>query len=417
MADRLQADSEVILEANRQDVETVGRTLTGETNKDTVKQAVDRVRLTDETIRDLIERFREIAELPDPVGEVTKIWKRPNGMEVSRVRVPIGVIGIISDGGPLVTAEAVALCLKSGNVCVVRGGTESPHSTTAMARCLREAAEQAGVPAGAISFVERPEREAALELLRDNKYVDAVIPRGSAGLRRTVVEQSRLPVLSHDLGVSHVYIDADADLPLAQNVVVNSKVQLPSAANAVDTVLVHQATARALVPGLVRRLLDEFKVEVRGCPKTVALTGSQQLTGYKAVIEAKEEDWGRQFQSLTLAIKVVKDMDEALEHLAKYGPGHSDTIITRDYAAAMRFVREVDSGAVLVNASTRLHDGREFGLGGEIGVSTARIHARGPVSLEDLTCQKYVVLGTGQLRLPHPVPTAYEDAIMLKRPS
>ncbi|MGH7250580.1 MAG: glutamate-5-semialdehyde dehydrogenase [Nitrospiraceae bacterium] len=415
MVERLMADEEVILEANRQDVEAVGKTLVGETNKDTVKEAVERVRLTDEAIREMVERFREVAELPDPVGEVTKIWKRPNGMEVSRVRVPIGVIGIISDAGPTVTSEAVALCLKSGNVCVVRGGTESLRSTAVIARCLREAAEQAGVPAGAMTFVERPEREAVLELLRDNKYVDAIIPRGSVGLRKTVVEQTRLPVLSHDLGICHIYIDANADLPLAQNVVVNSKVQLPSAPNAADTLLVHQAAARGLVPGLVRRLLDEFKVEVHGCPKTVALTGSEQMTGYKAVIEAKEEDWGRQFQAPTLAVKVVKDMDEALEHIVKYGPGHTATIVTRDYAAAMRFVREVDSGAVLVNASTRLHDGREFGLGGAIGISTARIHARGPVSLEDLTCQKYVVLGTGQLRQPHPVPTTYEDAIMLKK--
>lgn len=417
MADRLIAHEEIILEANRQDVEAVGKNLEGETNKDTVKEAVGRVRLTPDAIREMADGLRQVAELPDPVGEVIKMWRRPNGMEVSRVRVPIGVIGIISDAGPKLTTESVALCLKSGNVSVVRGGPEWMRSTAVIAASLREAAEGAGVPAGALTFVERPEREAALELLRQTKYLDAIIPRGGAGLRKTVIEQTRLPVLSHDVGACHIYIDADADLPLAQNIVVNSKVQLPSASNAADTLLVHQSIARALVPALVRRLLDEFKVEVRGCPKTITLTGSQSLTGYKAVIEAKEEDWGRQFQSLTLAMKIVKDMDEALEHIARYGPGHTDTIVTRNYAAAMRFAREVDSSAVLVNASTRLHDGQEFGLGGEVGISTARVHARGPVSLEELTCQKYVVFGTGQLRQPHPVPTTYEDAIMLKRPS
>jgi glutamate-5-semialdehyde dehydrogenase len=417
MADRLEAEEEAILEANRQDVETVGKNLAGETNKDTVKEAVDRVRLATESVKEMAGTLRRIAELPDPVGEVTKMWRRPNGMQVSRVRVPIGVIGIISDLGPKHTTDVVALCLKSGNVCVVRGGPEWSRSNQIVGAILREAAEQAGVPAGAVSFVERPEREAALELLRQTKYLDAIIPRGGAGLRKVVAEQARLPVLCHDGGVCHVYVDADADLPVAQNIVVNSKVQLASASNAVDTLLVHQAISRPFLPAMVRRLLDEFKVEVHGCPKTIALTGAQSLTGYQSVVEAKEEDWGRQFLSPTLAIKIVKDMDEALEHIARHGPGHTDTIVTRDYATAMRFAREVDSSAVLVNASTRLHDGNEFGLGGEAGISTTRVHARGPVSLEELTCQKYVVLGAGQLRYPHPVPVTYEDAIMLKRPS
>ncbi|MBI4400927.1 MAG: glutamate-5-semialdehyde dehydrogenase [Nitrospirae bacterium] len=417
MADRLLADEEQILEANRLDVEAVGKNLEGETNKDTIRSAVERVRLTSDALREMAGGLRQIAQLPDPVGEVTGMWRRPNGMQVSRVRVPIGVIGIVSDMGPKITTEPVALCLKSGNVCVVRGGGEWIRSSTIVATLLRESAERAGVPSGAIIFVERPERETVLELLRQNKYLDAVIPRGGAGLRKTVMEQSRLPILCHDVGVCHIYIDADADLPLAQNIVVNSKVQQPSVTNAVDTLLVHQSIARALIPALIRRLLDEFKVEVHGCPKTIALTGIQSLSGYKSVMEAKEDDWGQQFLSPTLAVKVVKDLDEALDHIARYGPSHTDTIVTRDYATAMRFTREVDASAVMVNASTRLHDGGEFGLGGEIGISTARVHARGPVTLEQLTCQKYVVLGTGQLRQPHPVPVTYEDAIMLKRPS
>jgi glutamate-5-semialdehyde dehydrogenase len=236
-------------------------------------------------------------------------------------------------------------------------------------------------------------------------------------LRKTVVELSRIPVLGDDLGVSHVYVDAEADIPLAQNVVVNSKAQEVSAANTVDTLLVHQGIARQLVSALVLRLLNEFKVDVRGCPKTLALTGMQALSNYRSVKEATEEDWGRQFQSPVLAVKIVKDVGEAVEHVNRYGPGHTAAIVTRDYATAMRFAREVDSSAVLINASTRLHDGQEFGLGGQVGVSLSRVHARGPVGLEDLTCLRYVVFGTGQLRHPHPVPVPYEDAIMLKRPS
>jgi glutamate-5-semialdehyde dehydrogenase len=417
MADRLQADEDVILEANRQDVEAVGKTLDGETNKDRVKTAVDRTRLNSDELREAAEQMRRIAELADPVGEVTRMWQQPNGMQVSRVRIPIGVIGLISELGPAVTSTVAAMCLKSGNVCVIRGGSEWLRSSRLIAAGLREAAEGAGVPTGSLTFIDRPEREAALELLRQTKYVDAIIPRGGPALRKVVLEQSRLPILCHDGGVCHVYIDGDADLPLAQNIVVNSKVQRASAGNSVDTLLVHQAISRTLLPGLIRRLLDEFKVEVRGCPKTIALTGSQDMTGYQEVKPATEEDWGQQFLGPTLALKVVKDLEEALAHIGRFGPGRTDTIVTRDYATAMRFVREVDSGAVLVNASTRLHDGDQFGLGPEIGTSTMRVHARGPLTLEQLTCQKYIVLGTGQLRQPHPVPQTYEDAIMLKRPS
>nr|MBI3613222.1 glutamate-5-semialdehyde dehydrogenase [Nitrospirota bacterium] len=417
MADRLEAEEEAIFEDNRLDAEAVGKSLPGETNRDTVKAAVDRVRFAEDAVKEMAKTLRQVAEFPDPVGEMTKLWRQPNGMQVSRMRVPLGVIGIVSDGGPPVTTECIALCLKTGNVSLVRGGPEWAKSGARVATILREAAEAAGVPAGGITFVERNEKDAALELLRLNKHLDAILPRGGAGLRRTVIEQTRLPVLGQDVGVSHVYIDKDADLPLAQNIVVNSKAQQPTAPNAADCVLVHQAVARSLLSALIRRLLDEFKVEVRGCPKTISMTGSFALPGYMNVIAATDDDWGKQFLSKTLAIKVVTDMDEALAHIAHYGPGHTDTIVTRNYASAMRFIREVDASAVLVNASTRLHDGQEFGLGGGLGVNTTKIPARGPVSLEELTCQKYVVMGTGQLRHPHPVPVAYEDAIMLKRPS
>ncbi|MBM4122756.1 MAG: glutamate-5-semialdehyde dehydrogenase [Nitrospira sp.] len=417
MADRLLAEEESILAANLDDVESVGKKLEGETNKDTVKEAVERVRLTADDLREMAGRLREIAELPDPVGEITQQWHRPNGMEVRRVRVPLGVIGIISDLGPKPTTEAVALCLKSGNVSVVRGNPDWVKSNPLIGTILREAAESSGVPPDAVNFIERTEKEMALELLRQTKYLDAIIPRGGAGLRKTVMEQTKLPILCHDAGLSYVYVDAGADLPLAQNIVVNSKAQQPSAANAADTLLVHQAISRPLLGALVRRLLDEFKVDILGCPKTLALTGSLAFTGYKNVKEATEGDWEKQFLSRTLAVKVVKDLDEALAHIGRYGPVHTAAIVTNDYQSTMRFTREVDAGAVLVNASTRMHDGNEFGLGGEVGTNTLRVHARGPVSLEALTCQKYVVLGGGQLRQPHPVPVAYEDAIMLKRPS
>lgn len=413
MADALDAGQEEILEANKHDVDAVGKTLEREAARD----AVERVRLSAEQLTHMAEGLRRLAELPDPVGELTEMWRRPNGMQVSRMRVPIGVIGVISDMGPDVTTDAVGLCLKSGNVCVVRGGPEWQQTNAAVATAFTGAAERAGLPAGGLLFVERPEREAALELLRLPKYVDAIIPRGGAALRKAVSEQTRIPILCHDSGVSHVYIDEDADQPLAQSIVVNSKVQQAAASNSVDTLLVHQAMAPKIIPGLFRRLVTEFKVQIKGCPKTLSLTRSQSFPGTQEVTEATEEDWGAQYLSKALAVKIVKDFEDALAHIARYGPGHTDTIVTRNYARAMRFVREVDSSAVLVNASTRLHDGEEFGLGGEIGISTGHIHARGPISLNQLTCEKYVVLGTGQLRHPHPIPTPYEDAIMLKRPS
>jgi glutamate-5-semialdehyde dehydrogenase len=416
MADRLEEEQEKILAANKQDSEAVGKSLLeAQTNKDTIREAVERVRLSADSVKDMAEGLRRVADLPDPVGEVTRMWQRPNGMEVSRMRVPIGMIGIVSELDPKVMTDSMALCLKSGNVCVFRGAPEWLRTNTAIVSLLREAAKGAGVPDGAITFVERPEKEGALELMRLHTLLDAFIPRGGPGLRKTALDQVRVPVLCHDGGINTIYVDLDVDLPLAQNLVVNAKVQQPGASNSVDTLLVHQTTARPLLPALIRRLIEEFKVDVRGCPKTVALIGSQTMTGHKSVEPAAEEDWSRQFQSKTLAIRMVTDAEEALAHIARHGPAHTCTVATRDYAMAMRFAREVDAAAVLINASTRLHDGEEFGLGGQMGVATGRVHMRGPIGLEELTCQKYVVLGTGQLRHPHPVPVTYEDAIMLKK--
>jgi len=416
MADRLEAEQDRILDANRLDSEAVGKSLLeAQTNKDLIREAVERVKLTADSIKEMVHGIRELAELPDPVGEVTRMWRRPNGMEVSRMRVPIGVIGIVSELGPKSLTDAIALCLKSGNVCIFRGSPDWFRTNAAVAALLRQAAEEAGVPAGAITFVERPEKEGALELMRLHTVLDAFIPCGGPGLRKTALDQVRVPILCHDGGVSTVYVDRDVDLPLAQSLVINSKVQQAGASNAVDTLLVQQAAARPLLPALIRRLIEEFKVDVFGCPKTVALIGSQAMTGHKSVEPVAAEHWSRQFQSKALAVKMVTDMDEALAHIARYGPAHTCTIVTRDYTNAMRFAREADAAAVLINASTRLHDGEEFGLGAQMGIATGRVHARGPIGLAQLTCEKYVVVGTGQLRHPHPVPTTYEDAIMLKK--
>jgi glutamate-5-semialdehyde dehydrogenase len=411
MADRLVAEQDAILAANLEDLEAVGKDL----DREAGAEAVKRVRFTPDTIRNLADGLRRVAELPDPVGMATRIWRRPNGMEISRVRVPLGVIAVISEVGPSSTIETLALCLKSGNVCILRVGSDWARTQQTIMTLLREAAEGAGVPAGALSFVERTEKEGAVELMRLNAYVDAIVARGGAGLRKTVIDQARMPVLCADGGVCHVYIDAEADLPLAQNIVINGKVQDPAQPNSLDTVLVHHSVARPLVPALARRLLEEFKIEVHGCPVTMSLAGTPDFSHYSSVKPATDADWGRQFLGSVLAMKVVKTMDEALAHIARYGPGHADVIVTKDYAAAFRFTREVDSSGVLVNVSPRLHDGAEYGLGGQVGVSVGRMQARGPIALEELTCLKYVVLGSGQLRHPHPVPTAYEDAIMLKK--
>jgi glutamate-5-semialdehyde dehydrogenase len=361
----------------------------------------------------MVETIRHICSEPDPIGQETQSWVSVDGLEISQVRVPIGVIGIISDFGPQVLAESVAMCIRSGNVCIVRGGRDFFLTNTALMTVLKEAAEGQGLPSGAITFIDRPDKDGVLELTRLPKLIHGVIPRGRAGLRKVILEQARVPVLGYDGGLCHVYIDDDADLPLAQGIVVNSKIQDPLGSNSADTLLVHQRLSRQLLPGLVRRLLSDFKVDLIGCPKTIALMGIMEMTGHKGIAEAKEEDWSQKSQSLKLAIKVVSNLEEAIGHINVYSPGHTDTIVTRDYEAAMRFVREVDSSAVLVNASTRLHAGTELGLGPDMGMNIDRFHVRGPLTLRALTMEKIVVLGTGQLRHPHPVVSEYQDAAML----
>jgi glutamate-5-semialdehyde dehydrogenase len=382
MADALEAQAERVLAANAQDIEAFGE---GREKK----VMADRLRLDDKRIVEMAEGIREVAKLPDPVGEMPKMWTRPNGMQVGRVRVPIGVIGIIYESRPNVTADSAALCVKSGNACVLRGGSEAIHSNTAIADVLSEAAEKVGIPAGAISFVVRPDRELVPVLLKKDQSIDLIIPRGGESLMRLVSEHSTIPVIKHDAGVCHIYVDDEADPVLTERICLNAKVQRPSTCNAMETLLVHQGIARTWLAGFINKLV-EANVEVRGCQKTCALSSAAK--------PASESDYGKEFLDLTLAIKVVKHIDEAMEHIARYGSHHTEAIVTTDYKKAMRFLREVDASAVLVNASTRLNDGYQFGLGAEIGISTSRIHARGPMGLEELTCSKFIVFGTGQIR-------------------
>jgi glutamate-5-semialdehyde dehydrogenase len=382
MAEALEEQKDALVAANELDLEVFGAA--------PEKKAMrDRLRLTTERIVEMAAGLREVAALADPLGDMPKMWTRPNGMQVGRVRVPIGVIGIIYESRPNVTADSAGLCLKSGNACVLRGGSEAIHSNTAIAGVLSEAAEKAGVPVGAISFVARPDRELVPLLLKQDRYIDLIIPRGGESLMRVVTEHATIPVMKHDAGVCHIYVDADADPAMAERVCFNAKVQRPSTCNAMETLLVHQGIARQWLAPFIEKLVTA-KVEVRGCQKTCDLSSSAK--------PASDEDFGKEFLDLTVAVKVVKNLDEAMEHIAKYGSQHTEAIVTSDYPKAMRFLREVDASAVLVNASTRLNDGYQFGLGAEIGISTSRIHARGPMGLEELTCFKFIVLGSGQVR-------------------
>ena len=416
MADRLAADEEAILAANEKDVDAVGKSFEADVMKDRMKAAVARLRMMADDIKEMVERLRMIADLPDPVGAVTSRWERPDGLQVSRVRVPIGVIGVVSELSPLVTVESIALCFKSGNLCVFRGSPEWGLTHQVIGVGLREAAEQNGVPAGAWIIIERPEKEVAVELIRSGKVLDAIVPRGGAGLRKAVMEQAKMPVLCYDGGLTQMYVDADTDMPMAQNVAINSKVQKAVASNSLDTLLVQQVVARQFLPPLVNRMLTEYKIEVRACSKTMALMGQMAVSGHVSVIPATEEDWHTQFQSPVLAVKMVANLDEALAHIVAHGPCLTAVIATTSYESAMRFTREVDASAVFVNASSRLNAADSYGMGAEIGLSGLRLHAKGPIGLEQLTCEKYVAFGSGQLRYPHPVPETYFDAIMLKRP-
>jgi glutamate-5-semialdehyde dehydrogenase len=350
---------------------------------------IDRLTLDAKRIEAMAGGIDVVIGLPDPVGETIRAWRRPNGMSIARVRVPIGVIAIIYESRPNVTADTASLCLKSGNAIVLRGGKEAFHSNQAIAAILAEAIAEAGAPADAIQFIPWTDRAAVPHLLKLDRYIDLVIPRGGEPLVRMVTEQSTIPVIQHFKGVCHVFVDKDADLEMAERICLNAKVQRPGVCNAMETLLVHADVAEKVLPGLLSKFRDHG-VEIRGCEETRAI-----VSGLEA---ATEEDWSAEYLDLILAVRVVPGLDEAMAHIAAYGSGLSDAIVTNNLPAARRFANEVDSSAVFVNASTRLNDGFEFGFGAEMGISTSKLHARGPMGLEELTTYKYVVTGDGQIR-------------------
>ncbi len=382
MAESLQKRSKELISENKKDIKFAEQ-------KGLSKALIDRLSLNEKRINEMAQGIREVAALPDPVGEITKMWQRPNGMTVGRMRVPIGVIGIIYESRPNVTADAASLCLKAGNAVILRGGSEAINSNRAIVKVLTEVAEKHGLHKGAVTFIDIPDREAIMEMLKLEGIVDLIIPRGGESLIRTVTENSRIPVLKHYKGVCHVFVDRDADLKMAEEVCFNAKVQRPGTCNAMETMLVDKKIAKVFLPDMIRRF-KQAGVILKGCPETRKIE--------KSLERVEEEDFFKEYLDLILNIKIVDDMDDAMEHIARYGSAHSDAIVTMNYDKAMRFLREVDSSAVFVNASTRLNDGFQFGLGAEIGISTDKIHARGPMGLEELTCTKFVVFGSGQLR-------------------
>ena len=350
---------------------------------------IERLKVNKKIIDEMAAGLRDVRQLPDPVGEIVRTWKRPNGLLVGRMRIPIGVIAIIYESRPNVTVDAFSLCLKSGNVVLLKGGKEAFHSNVALFSLIREALEQCGVPSAVAQLIETSDRQFLYDLLKLNDYIDLVIPRGGEALMRSVAEQSRIPMLKHDKGVCATFVDEHADEEMARQVCLNAKVQKPATCNAMETLLVHRAIAPKFLPAMVA-LLREHGVRVKGCDETVRIV--------PGIERAVERDWYEEYLDLTLSIRVVADMDAAIEHIRTYGSEHTDAIITRDYNNAWRFVREVNSSLVLVNASTRLNDGFQLGLGAEMGISTTKLHAFGPMGLEELTVTKFIAFGDGQQR-------------------
>jgi glutamate-5-semialdehyde dehydrogenase len=382
MADALEQATPALVEANEKDLERARE-------KGLSAAMIDRLVLNDERITAMADGLREVAELPDPVGEISDMRRRPNGIQVGRMRIPLGVIGIVYESRPNVTADAAGLCLKSGNVVVLRGGSEAINSNVAIGAVLKKELLAMGLPAGALQVVDTADRSAVTELLKLEEYIDLIIPRGGESLIRFVSEHSRIPVIKHYKGVCHTFVDASADYEMAERICINAKVQRPGVCNAMETLLIHKDIAETFVPRIIATLKGKG-VELRGCTVTREFAPE--------VIPATEEDWGAEYLDLILAVKVVEDIDEAMDHIRKYCSLHTEVIVTNDYRNSQRFVREVNSSVVMVNASSRFSDGNQFGLGAEIGISTSKLHSFGPMGLEDLTTRKFVVLGDGQVR-------------------
>ncbi|MGH7847725.1 MAG: glutamate-5-semialdehyde dehydrogenase [Candidatus Binatia bacterium] len=382
MADALSEQQWLLLDANQKDLEAARRAKVP-------PALLDRIALDPSRIHAMAKGIREVAALPDPVREIVKMWRRPNGLQVGRMRIPLGVIAIIYEARPNVTGDAAVLCLKSGNAVILRGGSEAFFSNQAIGEVLRAACRDTEVPEESIQVVQSKDRGMVYELLQLDNYVDLVIPRGGEELIASVTANSRVPVVKHFKGVCHVYIDSEASLEMAERISMNAKVQRPSVCNAMETLLVNQAVAPKFLPAVIVKL-QQAGVEIRGCEKTRAL-----VPGVKAATEA---DWTTEYLDLILSVRVVEDMDEAIDHIERYGSQHTEAIVTSDYARSREFIDRVNSSAVMVNASTRFNDGGELGLGAEIGISTSKIHAFGPMGLEELTVTKFVVLGDGQIR-------------------
>lgn len=382
MADALEAGTTGLIAENAKDL-AAGK------DKGLSDAMLDRLMLDTKRIKGMADALREVAVLPDPVGEVTKMTKRPNGMMVGKMRIPLGVIGIVYESRPNVTADAAALCLKSGNAVVLRGGSEAIHSNRAIAAILQGVMKQLNIPEAALSLIPFTEREGVLEMLKQEELIDLIIPRGGESLIRFVVENSRIPVIKHYKGVCHAFVDASADLDMATRIIINAKTQRPGVCNALETLLIHKDAAAIFVPQIAKAL-GELQVELRGDTAFCTLAPNAK--------SATEEDWAAEYLELILACKVVDNLDAAIDHINRYSSLHSEVIITSDYANAQRFIREVNSSCVLVNASTRFNDGGQLGLGAEIGISTTKLHSFGPMGLEDLTTTKFIVYGDGQVR-------------------
>jgi glutamate-5-semialdehyde dehydrogenase len=382
MADNILKSSAKLKEENQKDIKAAQE-------KKLASALIDRLTLTNKRIDEMADGLRQIAALSDPVGEVTKMWRRPNGLLIGKARVPLGVVGMIYESRPNVTADAAGLCIKSGNAVVLRGGSEAINSNIAIANILLEAAANAGLPDGCIQYIDVTDRQAVTDLLKLDEYIDVIVPRGGKELIRFVMENSTIPVVKHEDGICHTYVDSDANIEMAESVCFNAKVQRPGTCNAMETLLVHEAIAAKFLPSMCRKFA-EAGVELRGCEKTQEICPD--------VKPATQADWRTEYLDLILSIRVVGSLGEAIDHIMNYGSHHSDAIITDNYQKSQRFLQEVDSAAVYVNTSTRFTDGYQFGLGAEIGISTQKLHARGPMALEELTSYKFIVYGNGQLR-------------------
>jgi glutamate-5-semialdehyde dehydrogenase len=382
IAEVIEASADVLISENQKDLAA------GKANGLDAAM-LDRLALTPKSIQAMVEGLKQVAALPDPVGEITDLSYRPSGIQVGQMRVPLGVIGIIYESRPNVTVDAAALCLKSGNACILRGGSESIHSNQAIASCISKGLSEAGLPVEAVQIVATADREAVGALITMNQYVDVIVPRGGKGLIERISKDATIPVIKHLDGICHVYIDDNADVAKAITIAVNAKTHRYGVCNAMETLLVAESIAGKMLPQLAEQYLEKG-VELRGCPKTCSLI--------PACIRATEEDWQTEYLAPILSIKIVNGLVEAIEHINQYGSLHTDAIVTEDYTKARRFLREIDSSSVMVNASTRFADGFEYGLGAEIGISTDKLHARGPVGLKGLTSLKYIVLGDGHIR-------------------